>query len=286
MIRGKISWPKSSSIRQYFSLPSNIIYYISKNPSSSEVYNKMIQCCKYFFERNPIIVVPNMEENTVCLNDASECQKCKKECCIEIDLKKLACKIWFTNQLVIWDPNIAEIPPLFLSKIYRTEIQHLEIHEKFVKYDNFKFLAFTAKDVYLNNVKMVYENGKDVPLEKILEEIPEVEQFYYYFGENSSKISVKTLMNIIKLKNLGNLETFRFYNIFETLNVKDLLIFIKSLKNTKIKLHFHRLISLEYRQQLGGLVDKLIETRQSNCLLKFCWQNNQKFKTLENLFIK
>ena len=47
-------------IPQRFSIPSSFIYYMAKNPTSLPVYQKLIQSCKYFFAKNPIIVVFNI----------------------------------------------------------------------------------------------------------------------------------------------------------------------------------------------------------------------------------
>uniref|UniRef100_A0AC34FXG0 Uncharacterized protein n=1 Tax=Panagrolaimus sp. ES5 TaxID=591445 RepID=A0AC34FXG0_9BILA len=40
---------------QTFSIPTSIVHYIAKNPSNQDTYDEMIQCCKYFFIKNPII---------------------------------------------------------------------------------------------------------------------------------------------------------------------------------------------------------------------------------------
>uniref|UniRef100_A0A914PG81 Uncharacterized protein n=1 Tax=Panagrolaimus davidi TaxID=227884 RepID=A0A914PG81_9BILA len=51
---------KGPNIRQTWSLPDSIIYYIAKNPSNAKAWQKLIQCCKYFFAKNPILVIDEL----------------------------------------------------------------------------------------------------------------------------------------------------------------------------------------------------------------------------------
>ena len=46
---------KASFFCQRFSLPEDTIVHIAMNPPSPEVYNKLVQCCKYFWLKNRII---------------------------------------------------------------------------------------------------------------------------------------------------------------------------------------------------------------------------------------
>uniref|UniRef100_A0AC34FVH5 Uncharacterized protein n=1 Tax=Panagrolaimus sp. ES5 TaxID=591445 RepID=A0AC34FVH5_9BILA len=41
---------------QEWSLPESIIHYMAMNPKKADVYEKLIESCKYFFVQNPIIV--------------------------------------------------------------------------------------------------------------------------------------------------------------------------------------------------------------------------------------
>uniref|UniRef100_A0AC34FM67 Uncharacterized protein n=1 Tax=Panagrolaimus sp. ES5 TaxID=591445 RepID=A0AC34FM67_9BILA len=71
-INGKIVWSGGPSLKQYFNLPESVMYYIAMNPSTPEVYLKLIQSCKYFFEKNPILVVADIyDDTTFCFNALS-----------------------------------------------------------------------------------------------------------------------------------------------------------------------------------------------------------------------
>uniref|UniRef100_A0AC34FGX2 Uncharacterized protein n=1 Tax=Panagrolaimus sp. ES5 TaxID=591445 RepID=A0AC34FGX2_9BILA len=46
--------------RREWSLPDSIMYYMAMNPKSAEVYQKLVKSCKYFYIKNPIVVVPDL----------------------------------------------------------------------------------------------------------------------------------------------------------------------------------------------------------------------------------
>uniref|UniRef100_A0AC34FDL6 Uncharacterized protein n=1 Tax=Panagrolaimus sp. ES5 TaxID=591445 RepID=A0AC34FDL6_9BILA len=45
---------------QEFSLPDSIMHYIAMNPKNAKLYEKLIQSCKFFFVKNPILVLSNL----------------------------------------------------------------------------------------------------------------------------------------------------------------------------------------------------------------------------------
>uniref|UniRef100_A0A914PBQ5 Uncharacterized protein n=1 Tax=Panagrolaimus davidi TaxID=227884 RepID=A0A914PBQ5_9BILA len=42
---------------QNFSMPDSFVFYIAKNPKTWKLYQKMVKTCKYFFVKNPILVI-------------------------------------------------------------------------------------------------------------------------------------------------------------------------------------------------------------------------------------
>ena len=44
-------------VLQRFSIPSSILYYVTRDPATPIVYQKFIQSCKYFYAVNPIYIV-------------------------------------------------------------------------------------------------------------------------------------------------------------------------------------------------------------------------------------
>uniref|UniRef100_A0A914P863 Uncharacterized protein n=1 Tax=Panagrolaimus davidi TaxID=227884 RepID=A0A914P863_9BILA len=161
------------------------MYYMAMNPSNSKFNHKLIQSCKYFFERNPILVVRKMEEISICSNeDCTAYSYDDAPCCVKIDIKKIKSKFWLTQKLMAdylrmdESPNIT-FTSLLCPKLFRCEIDDLRICDKIVLFEDFKYLASFATYVTLSNVKMIHRNGKVVMLEKILEAITNIEKFIW-----------------------------------------------------------------------------------------------------------
>uniref|UniRef100_A0A914QTL8 Uncharacterized protein n=1 Tax=Panagrolaimus davidi TaxID=227884 RepID=A0A914QTL8_9BILA len=177
----KIVWPDAPSMKQYFSIPNSLIYYIAKNPSSHKVYSKLIQTCKYFFEKNPILVAAKFQDckdginSLICSNEYLECKKNKQKCCIKIDIKKLKSKIWIIAELDM-DYGDKDYVSFILPKFYRCELYHFGLTDKIVMFEDLEFFN-SAKDLVLHETSIIYNDGTVVMLEKILERFPNVEFF-------------------------------------------------------------------------------------------------------------
>lgn len=174
----KILWPKKASVKQSFPLPSSIIYYIAKNPVTQKFYNTIIQCCKYFFEKNAIIAAKDItnicDEIYVIPRDNKKILSW-----VKIDVKKITCKIWLTCSIFIDTENAFNSFLLLFPRFYfRLNIVNIFLqHQKSIIFEDFKFLISSAKLVILQNVKIFYRDGTSVPLEKIIGAIPNIKNF-------------------------------------------------------------------------------------------------------------
>uniref|UniRef100_A0A914PET2 Uncharacterized protein n=1 Tax=Panagrolaimus davidi TaxID=227884 RepID=A0A914PET2_9BILA len=146
---GKRAWPGGPSVQQNWSLPNSMIFYIAKNPSSSKVYQKLVQTCKFFFEKNPIIIIENLDtcENGtnyhISQNERLDCLENKFECCIKIDLNKLSTKIWITQGLFI-RKHIQNSIATVVQRNFRYEILNLGVDDNDIIFDDLKVLASFA----------------------------------------------------------------------------------------------------------------------------------------------
>uniref|UniRef100_A0AC34FL45 Uncharacterized protein n=1 Tax=Panagrolaimus sp. ES5 TaxID=591445 RepID=A0AC34FL45_9BILA len=113
-------------------------------------------------------------------------------------------------------------------------------------------------------------------LDKIIESIPNIEEFNYTFGENLSMVTKSTVKNIANLKNLQHLSNLLLWNIPETLNLEDLSLFIKNRINTKFLLTFCDNISEQYKDQLNALIDTIIKSKFSSRQICYAGQNREK----------
>uniref|UniRef100_A0AC34G3K4 Uncharacterized protein n=1 Tax=Panagrolaimus sp. ES5 TaxID=591445 RepID=A0AC34G3K4_9BILA len=285
MINGKIVWAGAPSMMQYFNLPESIIYYMAMNPSTPEVYQKLIQCCKYFFEKNPILVAVDMDGKTkICSNDAATCRKKRRKCCIDIDMKKVSCNIWVTDTICLTNENISIFSSLIFPKLYRWKMVHLYSHCSDVLYNEFKSCASFLTEIDFFMARIINDDGSMVMLDKILEDTPNIKTFKYSFGHDLSMINAATMKNICELKNLKHLKTFILSSLPDVLNVEDISTFIKDHPDTTIWLHHSITMSEEYKTQLDALVDTVIESEVPNRLIYYTGVNKEKYKTMEKFF--
>uniref|UniRef100_A0AC35GNN6 Uncharacterized protein n=1 Tax=Panagrolaimus sp. PS1159 TaxID=55785 RepID=A0AC35GNN6_9BILA len=286
----KISWPEKPSKKQNWLLPDSMIFYIAKNPSSSKVYQKLIQSCKYFFEKNPVLIVTKLESceekdgiNTImCPNEYCECINNAKKCCIKFDLKKLklSSKIWVTHELYVVF-GVKNYTSLLCIKLFRCEADHVYLNEKTVKYDDFKLFTSTAKSIILSKNLITYKDGSIVMFDKILECLPKVEMLEFTFDDEVSIVNAST-MEIIP--NLPSLEEVGLHEIPETLNIGAVNTFIKKYKKAKFQLFYNKNISLEFKNQLESHIVKIIKSNVRNCLIKYDGQDREKFRIMIHRF--
>uniref|UniRef100_A0AC34F9W4 DUF38 domain-containing protein n=1 Tax=Panagrolaimus sp. ES5 TaxID=591445 RepID=A0AC34F9W4_9BILA len=289
LIRGKISWPESLSLKQSFSLPESVMYYMAMNPSTPEVYNKLIQCCKYFFEKNPILVAARMRDDTTICSD-KYCSKFfrddDKKCCVNLDITKTSSKLWLTHELHLHgNDDASTFIPLLTHKLFRYEIQNLTVNKKIITIDVFKFLASSPKSIRVYASKIIDSAGNTVMLETLLENMYNVKYFTYAFLNESSMINASTLSTITKQKNFGQLLSFKMFFIPEVFSVEDLSAFLNAHKTLEILFDFDRNISEDYANQLDGLVDAVIESERNNLIIWYRGQDRNKRKIMEKIVV-
>uniref|UniRef100_A0A914QVX5 Uncharacterized protein n=1 Tax=Panagrolaimus davidi TaxID=227884 RepID=A0A914QVX5_9BILA len=273
----------SPSKKQDWGYPESMIHYIAKNPSSVNVYQKIIQSCKYFFEKNPVLVASKLvacEENfegDICLNKTDECRKNKGKCCVKIDIAKDARKIWLLEGLQIGGGTKISISVL-CSQLYRCEINCLEIWNKEIMFDDLKLLTSSAKKITLCRSSVKYNDGKPVMLDKIIESSSNGTEFFFeYNNDDVSMVNVSTLKNIMKLKNLKMLERFNLVNLPELVSIEDISAFFK---HAMVAFGFNENISENYKNQLDSLVDEIIESEVRNHIIEYHGQDEEKLAVL------
>uniref|UniRef100_A0AC34FLJ4 Uncharacterized protein n=1 Tax=Panagrolaimus sp. ES5 TaxID=591445 RepID=A0AC34FLJ4_9BILA len=173
MINGKIVWSSGPSMRQYFALPESIMYYMAMNPSSAEVYKKLIQSCKYFFEKNPILVAADIYgETTICSKKECDGYDDEGRCCVKIDLEKFSTKFWFTHAFYLDNTDKPNFTSMLCPKIYRCEAKILSLTDQNLMYDELQFLGSSVEHIGLRFCQITNADGSTVMLGEILGALP------------------------------------------------------------------------------------------------------------------
>uniref|UniRef100_A0A914PVD1 Uncharacterized protein n=1 Tax=Panagrolaimus davidi TaxID=227884 RepID=A0A914PVD1_9BILA len=286
---GKRPWPDGLSAQQDWNYRESMIYYIAKNPSSAKVYQKMIQSCKYFFEKNPVLVASELKacndnvNSLICSNKTDECKKNKGKCCVKIDVAKLSSKIWLRDELDI-AYGAKNYTSLLSSKLYRCEIYRLEICNKVIMFDDLQLLSSSAKEIILQKNSIIYNCGKVVMLDKIIESSSNGTEFIFGF-DNDSTVNVSTMKNIMQLKNRKKLKLFGLVSFPESLSIEDISAFFKEYKHAKVAFLFNVNISEEYKNQLDSLIDEIIESESTNRIIIYRGLDEEKYKYMKSRLV-
>ena len=165
---------------QRFTIPENIIYYMIMNPSSPKVYQKLIQCCKYFFPKNRIIPVRSL---STCDYDLF-CTVCPyvdpRRDSETLDLKNAIFKLWITQDLTI-DPETPRTTyDSLMSKICRCEITSLSLENQGISLQDFEMLTASGNivTIFLYNLTITDSDGKKVPMEAVFKYLPKIKNCY------------------------------------------------------------------------------------------------------------
>uniref|UniRef100_A0AC34FQN9 Uncharacterized protein n=1 Tax=Panagrolaimus sp. ES5 TaxID=591445 RepID=A0AC34FQN9_9BILA len=249
--------------RQPFSLPDSIIHYIAMNPKTSEFYQKMSQSCKYFFIKNPILIVPRLSvtyfgEWNLRFNNKS------------VDFKNISSKIWITCNIDVDNDDNNGDDKYFSSNvvpyIYQCDIKELTLCYQIISYNDFIFLASKCEALWFwYGVTVVNEDDTGVPLEKLIEAAPKIKSMHvslYYASSNI--ITPNTVHELLKIPHFFNLTHFFFYHLPEVFDIETFYAYIKKNKKTGIYLHFTDEISEDFKNRLRVIVKEIVQTKNHN----------------------
>uniref|UniRef100_A0A914PZE3 Uncharacterized protein n=1 Tax=Panagrolaimus davidi TaxID=227884 RepID=A0A914PZE3_9BILA len=223
------------------------MFYISKNPRTSKLYQKMIQTCKYFFIKNPIIVSSNfpysLDLDKWCIGKT------------RFDFSQLICKYWITEKF-----NFTTILP----KLYKCDAKKVTIKNKVISLNDLSIFTKTAEDIYFEIVTVKNFDDSIVPFEKIFETFINVKIFRLYSYSTFSNITSKTFNELLKIPHFLKLQSIYLNCIPDTFDIEAFYVYMKKNKTTKFFLIFDYSISARYKNRLEEIVDELLSTKVFN----------------------
>ena len=129
---------------------------------SATLHSQLIQTCKYFYVKDPIVVIKKFSYNngTLLLIDATHKG-------VYLDADKLSCKLWSVSENLRPDLKWA----LFAASLYRYESNELYFINQIIQYSDLKLLAAkgNCKRLEFFNYNVVYSDETPVPIEYIFE---------------------------------------------------------------------------------------------------------------------
>uniref|UniRef100_A0AC34FB55 Uncharacterized protein n=1 Tax=Panagrolaimus sp. ES5 TaxID=591445 RepID=A0AC34FB55_9BILA len=241
--------------RQNWSLPSTVIYYIAKNPKTKELYQKLIQSCKYFFVKNPILILESLffnHKNNKWTVNVKQLQK-------QFDLNNVLCKFWITEELKV----LSDEPTSFSSItpfIDHCDAKKLRLQNQNISLDEFSLISSKVENMTLSDTVVKNYYGSTVPFEKLVEELPKIKDLQFSDNHASSSITTFTAKKLSEMPHFSQIDYFGLSNIPETFNIETLFTYIKKNQSTKFFLHFSDSISQAYKNRLEAINDEILET--------------------------
>ena len=215
---------KLSAIKQGFTLPDALVFYMSKNPPSPEVYHKLIRCCKYFWLKNSAITLnflgrlPNDKYwETHGINGFQKYQKLKIETLNE--------KLWIHDFLGVYDAQNEFMASLVIPRIHRCDITNITLSYQTLSFEEFKKITSSGSvdSLYLGITTVKNDDGTIVPIEKLIELLPKLQMFDYYNvrGDDGFRaITSETAANLNEIRHFFNIKSFTIKEIPEAFNIE------------------------------------------------------------------
>uniref|UniRef100_A0A914P976 Uncharacterized protein n=1 Tax=Panagrolaimus davidi TaxID=227884 RepID=A0A914P976_9BILA len=155
--------------------PSDVLKWMKKN-AKPKAELKLMQTCKYFlYQKFPYVLVKDSMNGT---NEHPSAPTFKFNY-RNIHLNKIAIKFWLTGKLAIrTETNFNTLFP----KIAVCEIKSLSLLDLCITFEHFNFLTDSGNitTLYLFNAIIKNLNGSNVPLEDILEGLPNLCELQMY----------------------------------------------------------------------------------------------------------
>uniref|UniRef100_A0AC34F3Y7 Uncharacterized protein n=1 Tax=Panagrolaimus sp. ES5 TaxID=591445 RepID=A0AC34F3Y7_9BILA len=241
---------------QNFPFRNSLMQYITKNPASAKVYKKMTKSCKYFFVKNPILILfrlQNDRKNGWQSNVNGMYKKLNFNC---------SSKFWITDSIDVYPSSVLKrnVVSSILPKIYRCDILRLSIEEQTISVDELSVLISNVENLQLQNVIVMDRNGTVVPIENLVKLSSKFKAFDFEIGPNGSKITSKTFQELLKIPQFHKLSLFSLHNVSEDFDIESFYTFMKKNNQTLIILSFSDDISDGYKNRLEEIIDEIIGT--------------------------
>uniref|UniRef100_A0A914R688 Uncharacterized protein n=1 Tax=Panagrolaimus davidi TaxID=227884 RepID=A0A914R688_9BILA len=249
-----------SSQRQYFAFPKFMMDYILKNPKSWKLWKKLIQSCKWFFDKNPIVVIPCLHfVNFHKINGSSTCstQHCNYVPDRPIELINAPFKLWITELLEIVDGGGATAKYL-IPRIYKCDAENMYLLNQLFTVDEFAFLTPKVLDPIFYATRIFDKNKKLVSFEKILESLPQIQAIDYYFNRDGLDVTPDTVKKIVEMEHVKKFYRTALQNISPNFDFDAFSNFMLENKQISFVLAFYEeTITEEYRVKVKAFVEKL-----------------------------
>uniref|UniRef100_A0A914QNR0 Uncharacterized protein n=1 Tax=Panagrolaimus davidi TaxID=227884 RepID=A0A914QNR0_9BILA len=243
----------SSKRQLYFAFPKFVMDYILKNPKSWKLWKKLIQSCKWFFDKNSIVVIPCLHFKDDGFSTCST-QHCNFVSDRPIGLLSAPFKLWITENLDI-EVGGGAVKHL-IPRIYKCDAEDMNLVNQLLTVDEFAFLTHKVLDPMLDGTRILDKNEKPLSFEKILERLPQIQSISYYFMDDD--VTLDTVKKITEMEHVKKFSRMILQNIPPNFDFDAFSKFMLENKQICFVLSFYdETLTEEYMVKVQAFAEKL-----------------------------
>uniref|UniRef100_A0A914QDM8 Uncharacterized protein n=1 Tax=Panagrolaimus davidi TaxID=227884 RepID=A0A914QDM8_9BILA len=265
--------------RQDFAFRDSIMHYIAKNPKSVKLYQKLVQSCKYFFLKNPILILYELRYTNFGWGAMSEAKDGWKG----LDINNISSKFWITEGFYGFTGSNHLVSSM-IPKLYKCDAKWLDLVNQIITFDELLFLASNAEHFDSDGVVVKYGDDSVVPLEKVVEALPKIKTIGYYCCPTS--VTGKTFKELMNIPHFMTLDSLKLFNVPEEFDLECFYIYMKKNERTEVGLEFGIPLSDGYKIRLNLITDEIIATQNHDYKppwIEFYGMDAEKFDQLESI---
>uniref|UniRef100_A0A914PJC2 Uncharacterized protein n=1 Tax=Panagrolaimus davidi TaxID=227884 RepID=A0A914PJC2_9BILA len=248
-------------------LPEYILYYVAKNVSSPALYRKLIESNKYFYQKNPILLLHCLKHDngkwSTCSKIGGEsCDEINGEMCSDlkcIDMNKISTKIWVTNVLDVFHLYYNNITQLNLPAKFKSNVVMFKAVNKILTIEQLSLIGSSVKTCDLFNVSVKKNDQTNASFEEIIQCLPNVEKFQLRGHLDHLRMTSKGVKELSKVLQSSKIKYLFLCDVAEMFDIEEFYqLFLKDNKTMHINLGFIYYISEAYKERLSTIVNTIL----------------------------
>uniref|UniRef100_A0A914Q3U7 Fumarate lyase N-terminal domain-containing protein n=1 Tax=Panagrolaimus davidi TaxID=227884 RepID=A0A914Q3U7_9BILA len=262
----------------------SFLNYLKKNADPRTLL-KLMQVSKYFcFKEFPFIVIKDLEYDYDLIIDWKYRPLQSVSKMQPFDFDNTAKKLWITETLSIGHCEDTTFASSFISRVAVCDATTLKFAYQRICENELKFFnADKVEKVDFWGTMITDSNGKILPVENVLQLLPNVSYFHYCFDDDGIDFTSESIMSFIAYLKDSRITEFKLSMIPETFDFDAFFKFMHENPKKRYNLIFSS-VSDEYTQKLQTAVDYFIEnclTIESSVLIEFEFQTDESYYALE-----
>uniref|UniRef100_A0A914QFI8 Uncharacterized protein n=1 Tax=Panagrolaimus davidi TaxID=227884 RepID=A0A914QFI8_9BILA len=214
--------------------------------------------CKYFFIKNPLIIIHRSNKLHVFYNREDEELEATLEKIVKhIILSNISYKFWVTGDEI--GPT-SKIISSIIPYLYKVDVEKILVVEQTISFNDFVCFSKNVEHLDLRYSNLKNENDSNIPFEKIVEALPKLKKLCVSQDSGRYLITSETMKELIKIEHFSKINYICFVGLTDIFDIETFYDYMKKNKHTIFSFRFSRQLSVAYKNRLEEIVDEIIET--------------------------